>query len=59
MYQIKGRPVRVFDKDNQLVGIFDSENQAVKKVTDLTYKQVKDQIRKKQKTYAAQEVDVR
>lgn len=59
MYQIKGRPVRVFDKDNQLVGIFDSENQAVKKVTDLTYKQVKDQIRKKQKTYATQEVDVR
>lgn len=59
MYQIKGRPVRVFDKDNQLVGIFDSENQAVKKVTDLTYKQVKDQIRKKQKTYAAQEINLR
>lgn len=59
MYLIKGKPVRVFDSNNKLVGIFNSEADAIKKSSNLTYKRVKDEIRKKQKTYAIEEKSFR
>jgi hypothetical protein len=59
MYQVKGKPVRVFDSNNQPIGIFGSEAEAIKKATDLTYKRVKSEIKRKEKIYAIEEKSIR
>ena len=52
MYVAPGKPVRLVDSNNNLIGIFNSEQAAVKKSSDMAYKAIKEQIRQKQKAYA-------
>lgn len=52
MYLSPGKPVRLVDSNNNLIGIFNSEQAAVKKSSDMAYKAIKEQIRQKQKAYA-------
>jgi hypothetical protein len=49
--------IKLFDKTGrQVPGIFANEKTAIKKATDLTYREVIQQIRAKEKAYAAEEI---
>lgn len=52
--------IKLFDKTGrQVPGSFADEKTAIKKATDLTYREVIQQIRAKEKAYATQEVRIR